>query len=243
MDLRILERNTLFTESADIPIRQCKSVHRMIRGINEGLYKEIRNKYDYHFKITRFINGLSDWLRRNGIEENAIQELIDNQNFEDVVTSAILGQFANSGRDVPRFNTNDFNSAIQKGASAELAQIIKRLFWAESKKTEGLDINVEPVGATGAAQDIILKFTMTGPRGGKQTATLREDVKSSLEANYLGSTKIYGELKKIIERAAEKMVKNGKNIYIQENSVELENVVAKILGEKYGTRRKFWDRS
>ena len=44
MDLRILERNPLFTESADIPIRQCKYVHRMIRGINEGLYKEIRKK-------------------------------------------------------------------------------------------------------------------------------------------------------------------------------------------------------
>ncbi len=64
MDLRILERNTLFTESADIPIRQCKPVHRMIRGFMKVYIKRYEKKPDndvtfYVFAISAPLKALT----------------------------------------------------------------------------------------------------------------------------------------------------------------------------------------
>ena len=215
---------------------QLNRLDKMMNYIDKqsSLYREMKEKYDYQKTISVFMTGVENLLSTGGIGQEVINDLTKSQNFRDVVTSAIVGQFANTKPGESRFNNQDFNFLIQKGAKAETIGTIKRIFWAESKKTDKLKIDVTPVGSTGADEDIILKITAIGPRGGEKRVTLREDVKSSLGASYLASHKIYGGLKEVIENAAKNMIKNGKNIIVPVKSKELEKVLSSILGRKYG---------
>lgn len=216
-------------------------IGNMIKYIDREsqLYQSAKTKYDLAHSVQRFMTGVDNLLSLGGMGEEIVTELTDNQNFQDVVASAIVGQFS-SGRGnkvQDRFNTKDFDSLIQRGASAEVVQIIRRIFWAKNKETDTMSIEVIPTGSTGAIQDIAIKFSGTGPKGGKVSLMLREDVKSSLAAHYLMSETL-GSYKENIRTLLRDSMKSATRIkdklYLTINNDKLYQLVAERLGKKYG---------
>ena len=104
---------------------------------------------------------IKSMLNNEHISKEVTNELISSSNFTDVIASAILGQFADQkGTSLEtKFNNKEFDSLIQKGASAEVIQTIERIVWAEKKHTDNINIEIKPVGSLGGAQDILLIIT------------------------------------------------------------------------------------
>lgn len=227
--------NSFFTEE------ELARINGMIRYIDQQsqLYQSAKAKYDLAHSIERFMTGIDNLLSLGDIGEETSKKLVDSQNFQDVVASAIVGQFS-SGKGAKvqdRFNSKEFDSLIQRGASAEVVQIIKRIFWAKNKETDTMSIEVIPTGSTGASQDIAIKFSGKGPKGGKVSLMLREDVKSSLAAHYLMSETL-GSYKEDIRTLLRDSMKSATRVkgklYLTINSDKLYQLVAERLGKKYG---------
>lgn len=230
--------------SIDDNIFSFETLHRiqsMMKYIDSQsqLYQKIKDKYDLASTIQNFMNNINKLLVNGDISQEIADNLVKNENFNDVVASAIVGQFADKkGKDLKtKFNTKDFDSLIQKGASAEVVQIVRRIFWAENKHSDKINIEVNPVGSKGGAQDILLVITGKGPRGGEHKLMLREDVKTSLGAHYLISDTLNEykqDIKNILNRAMSKATRSRGKLYIDVDSNELYQVVAQQLGKKYG---------
>ena len=227
--------DTFFTEA------ELTRINNMINYIDREsqLYQNAKAKYDLANSVRRFMIGVDSLLSLGGIEKQTADELVKSQNFQDVVASAIVGQFSSGKGDKvqDRFNSKEFDSLIQRGASAEVTQIVKRIFWAKNKQTDTMSIEVIPTGSTGAIQDISIKFSGKGPRGGKVDLMLREDVKSSLSAHYLMSETL-GSYKEDIRTLLRDSMKSATRIkdklYLTIDNDKLYQLVAERLGKKYG---------
>lgn len=203
------------------------------------LYQKAKEKYDLAKSIQQFMVGIDNLLSMGEIDRAVIDELKNSPNFQDVVASAIVGQFSTGkgGTVTSRFNSQDFDALIQKGASSELVQIVRRFFWAKVKETPDMSIDIIPTGSTGASQDIQIKFSGKGPRGGKVSLMLREDVKSSLAAHYLMSETLgsYKEdIRTLLRDSMKSATRAGGKLYLNINSDKLYQLVADRLGKKYG---------
>lgn len=245
--IKIIRKDTeelktfLTIDSNDFPSDALERIGLMMQYIDHqsGLYQKAKAKYDLAATLSNFSTQLNKLLVNRNIEEDVANKLVNNENFQDVVASAIVGQFANKKGTTldTKFNNSDFDDLIQRGARAEVAQIVRRVFWAQNKHKDNIDIEVTPVGSKGGAQDIILTITGKGPLGGKHKLTLREDVKSSLQAHYLMSETLGSfkeDIKELLKKSMRSATRINEKLYLTVDNEELWQLVAERLGKKYG---------
>ena len=236
------ELKTFLTiDNNDFPPNALHRIETMMKYIDSqsSIYQKAKAKYDLAATLSNFSTQLNKLLVNGSIEEEIANQLVNNENFQDVVASAIVGQFADKKGTTlgTKFNNKDFDSLIQRGASAEVSQIVRRVFWAHNKQKDKIDIQVTPVGSKGGAQDIILTIEGKGPKGGKHRLTLREDVKSSLDAHYLMSESLGSfkeDIKSLLIKSMGSATKSNGKLYLSVNSKQLWQLVAERLGKKYG---------
>jgi hypothetical protein len=236
------ELKTFLTiDSNDFPSDTLYRIGLMMQYIDHqsGLYQKAKAKYDLAATLSNFSTQLNKLLVNGDIGADIASQLVNNENFQDVVASAIVGQFADKHGTTldTKFNKKDFDSLIQRGASAEVSQIVRRVFWAQNKKKDQIDITVKPVGSKGGAQDIILAIEGKGPKGGSHKLTLREDVKSSLQAHYLMSETLGSfkeDIKELLKKSMRSATRINEKLYLTVNNEELWQLVAERLGKKYG---------
>ena len=238
-DIQLL-KDFLMIDEAIFTDEQLKRIGDMSNYIDRQsqLYQQFKDKFDLEKQIRFIMKGITDLLLQGNIEEDIVKNLTQDVNFTDVIAEALVGQFPNTILSQgPRFNTTDFSKKIQKGGKAELEQIIRRVFWAAAKKKDTknqLDIDIDPVGPTGRGEDIVLTFTMKGPRGGEKRTTLREDVKTRLEGSYLRSGSLPQQLATIIQKHIKRAEHVGNELKLKIDTKELYDVVADLLSKKYG---------
>ena len=106
-------------------------IGKMIKYIDKQseLYNKAKEEYDLAKQVQLFTEGIKSMLNNEHISKEVTNELISSSNFTDVIASAIVGQFADQkGTSLEtKFNKKEFDSLIQKGASAEVIQTIKRI--------------------------------------------------------------------------------------------------------------------
>ena len=245
--IKIIKKDTedlktfLTIDSNDFPSDSLERIGRMMQYIDHqsGLYQKAKAKYNLAATLSNFSTQLNNLLVNRNIAADVANQLVNNENFQDVVASAIVGQFANKRGTTlaTKFNNKDFDDLIQRGARAEVEQIVRRVFWAQNKHKNNIDIKVTPVGSKGGAQDIILTIEGKGPLGGKHKLTLREDVKSSLDAHYLMSETLgsYKEdIKLLLKKSMSSATRLNEKLYLRVDSDQLYALVAERLAKKYG---------
>jgi hypothetical protein len=107
----------LTIDNNDFPPHALHRIETMMKYIDSqsSIYQKAKAKYDLAATLSNFSTQLNKLLVNGSIAEDIANQLVNNENFQDVVASAIVGQFADKNGTTlgTKFNNKDFDSLIQ----------------------------------------------------------------------------------------------------------------------------------
>lgn len=170
-----------------------------------------------------FQDNIRRALESHQVQEYLIQSFLTNKDLFNNFKSGYTGKFVN-------------NMPIAGGPQSlieEIKQEAMRVAW--TSQFPNFDFKIEPWGSTASSTDLQVQINYIGPRGGKNSFTFYEDIKSRLDGMGLG--KISGnysdELFKELTSKAKYKYTDGTYIINVKGSI-IEKFAAEAIGSKIG---------